>query len=244
MVNSADSRGFSLCLILRSSILPRIGRLRGHFFLPIYRMLSPPHRRFGQKSQTARPAFPSVSWPFPSFFPGSTISPRSAAVEPLRLIQCYFNKTFLCAQAFFSNIRLYTVLFLKNFCGIYVTPTFCWDIFLYLVVFPTEKYIFLRCKKGPRNSVPGARTFGVGSVHTALQDRLIFNISESGHESKFCRIFNGFMPLFCHQKLFTHQPKVHTILRKFVAECIRLTGLSRNPYYKYKRELRAQRCSS
>ncbi len=130
MVNSADSRGFSLCLILRSSILPRIGRLRGHFFLPIYRMLSPPHLRFGQKSRTARPPFPSVSWPFPSFLPGSTISPQSAADEPLRLIQCYFNKTFLRVQAFFSNIRLYIVLFLKNFCVIYVTQPFA------LVYFP------------------------------------------------------------------------------------------------------------
>ena len=124
MVNNVDSRGFSLCLILRSSILPRRGRLRGHFFLPIYRMLSPPYCRFGQKSRTVRPAFSSVSWPFPSFLPGSTISPRSAAVEPLRLIQCYFNKTFLRAQDFFSNISLYTVLFLKNFCVIYVTAPF------------------------------------------------------------------------------------------------------------------------
>ena len=31
----------------------------------------------------------------------------------------------------------------------------------------------------------------------------------------FCRVFNGFTPLFCHQKLFVHPPNVHTILRKF-----------------------------
>ena len=33
----------------------------------------------------------------------------------------------------------------------------------------------------------------------------------------FCRVFNGFVPLFCHQKLFAHLPNVHTILRKFTA---------------------------
>ena len=149
MVNSADSRGFSLCLILRSSILPRIGRLRGHFFLPIYRMLSPPHRRFGQKSRTVRPPFPSVSWPFPSFLPGSTISPRSAAAEPLRLIQCYFNKTFLQVQDFFSNISLYTVLFLKNFCVIYVTAPLLLGYFsLSSCIYHNKLHPLRRCSSG------------------------------------------------------------------------------------------------
>lgn len=122
---------------------------RSRFFSRMCPSLSPPYCRFGQKNRTERPAFSSVSWPFPSFLPGSTISPRSAAAEPLRLIQCYFNKTFLQVQDFFSNISLYTVLFLKNFCVIYVTAPLLLGYFsLSSCIYHNKLHPLRRCSSG------------------------------------------------------------------------------------------------